>query len=198
MAAGAGAETRTRKPGQSAQAGATQGAFLHMDLPHDQRASEHGNDIRAPCPHFRAYAWQVARCEASSPLLAQTMKPEAVPRFAPMQQLSRFVPSCLSAPINSAQAPCIVKGIHFHGKEKHININKFAGLSRDWAGGKILFMCFLFFFGSFLMGEKKTHKQNCPQIPGQSRETFVYVFFSLCVFFAPHTFLAIFWGLLIF
>ena len=37
-----------------------------------------------------------------------------------------------------------------------VNISKFAGLSRDWVGAKILFMCV--FFGSFLnnMGEKNT------------------------------------------
>ena len=29
------------------------------------------------------------------------------------------------------------------GKEKHIIINTFAGLSRDWVGGKNLFMCIL-------------------------------------------------------
>ena len=39
------------------------------------------------------------------------------------------------------------------GKKKHININKFAGLSRDRVGAKILFMCFL---GVILMGEKNT------------------------------------------
>ena len=33
-------------------------------------------------------------------------------------------------------------------RKKHININKFAGLSRDWVGGN--------FFFSFFMGEKKT------------------------------------------
>ena len=38
-------------------------------------------------------------------------------------------------------------------KEKHKNINKFWGLSRDWVGGKNLLMCF---FGSFLMGENNT------------------------------------------
>ena len=68
------------------------------------------------------------------------------------------------------------------GKEKYININKFAGLSRDWADGKILFMCF--FSGPSLWG-RKTHKQNPPKIQGQSREKFVYVFFSLCVFSLP-------------
>ena len=41
----------------------------------------------------------------------------------------------------------------FQGKKKHININKFAGLSRDWVGAKILFMCV---FGSFPMREKNT------------------------------------------
>ena len=71
-------------------------------------------------------------------------------------------------------------------KKKHININKFPGLSGDWVGAKILFfMCFFFFFffrGSFLMGEKKKHiNKITPKIPGQSREIFVYVFFSSCV-----------------
>ena len=42
-------------------------------------------------------------------------------------------------------------------------------------------MCF--FSGHSLWGRKKTHKQTPPQIPGQSREHFVYVFFSLCVSF---------------
>ena len=65
--------------------------------------------------------------------------------------------------------------------KKRININKFAGLSRDWVGAKKLFVCF--FFGSFLMGEKKHISKIPPNIPGQSREISVYVFFSLCVFF---------------
>ena len=29
------------------------------------------------------------------------------------------------------------------GKKKHMNINKLAGLSWDWAGGRILFICCL-------------------------------------------------------
>ena len=41
-----------------------------------------------------------------------------------------------------------------------------------------------FFVGSFLMGEKKHINKIPPKIPGQSRENFVYVFFSLCVFFS--------------
>ena len=65
---------------------------------------------------------------------------------------------------------------------QRVNINKFAGLSRDWVGAKKLFMCF---FGSFLMGEKKHINKIPPKIPGQSREMFVYVFFSLCVFSLP-------------
>ena len=48
-------------------------------------------------------------------------------------------------------------------KFAHININKFAGLSRDWLGVKIL-LCVFF---RFIWGRK------------------TYVFFSLCVFFAP-------------
>ena len=44
------------------------------------------------------------------------------------------------------------------------------------------FVYVFFFFGSFLMGEKKHINKMPPKIPGQSREHFVYVFFSLCVF----------------
>ena len=69
------------------------------------------------------------------------------------------------------------------GKKKHININTFAGLSWDWVGAKILFCVFL--FGSFPMGEKKHINKVPVQIPGQSHVNFVYVPFSLCVFFAP-------------
>ena len=71
----------------------------------------------------------------------------------------------------------------FSGKEKHIKINAFAGFSRDWVGGKILFMCFfLGGGGSFVVGEKKHINKIPPKIPGQSRENFVYGFF-LYVFF---------------
>ena len=72
---------------------------------------------------------------------------------------------------------------NFQGKKKHININKFAGLSRVWVGAKILFMCF--FSGSFLIGEKKHINKVPPKIPEKSREIFVYVFFSLCFFWHP-------------
>ena len=65
-------------------------------------------------------------------------------------------------------------------RKKHININKFAGLS--WTGWVPKF-CLRVFFGSFLMGEKKHINKITPKIPGQSRENSVYVFFCLCVFF---------------
>ena len=71
------------------------------------------------------------------------------------------------------------------GKEKHMNINKFSELSQVWVGGKNLFMCFFFLFGSFLVGEKKTHKQNPPKNPVECLFITVYVFFSLCVFSLP-------------
>ena len=58
------------------------------------------------------------------------------------------------------------------GKEKHINIKKSGGLSQDWVGGKIMFMCF---WGIIRYGEK-IRKQNSQKIPGQSHEVFVYVF----------------------
>ena len=45
---------------------------------------------------------------------------------------------------------------------------------------------YVFFFGSFLMGEEKHINKIPPKIPGQSRENFVYVFCSLCVFFVPY------------
>ena len=67
------------------------------------------------------------------------------------------------------------------GKKKHININKFAGLSRDWVGAKILFMCF---FRVIPYGGEKTHKQNSPQNPGTIPWKFCLRVFSLCVFFA--------------
>ena len=47
------------------------------------------------------------------------------------------------------------------GKEKaHININEFGGLSWDWVGGRILFMCF---WWSFLRGGENTYHAggNC-------------------------------------
>ena len=49
------------------------------------------------------------------------------------------------------------------GKKKHININKFAGLSWVWVGGKILLMCF---FWVIPYGGEKTHKHNPPKNPG--------------------------------
>ena len=78
--------------------------------------------------------------------------------------------------------PCVNYCVSSSGKREHINMNKFAGLSRDCVGAKILFMCF--FRGSFLWREKHINKVS-PQMPGQSREMFVYVFLSLCAFFAP-------------
>ena len=74
-------------------------------------------------------------------------------------------------------------------RKKHININKFAGLSRDWAGAKILFMCVcvcVFFSGHSLWGRKRISKVP-PKNPGQSRENFVYGF-SLYVFFRSQIF----------
>ena len=67
------------------------------------------------------------------------------------------------------------------GKKIHININKFAGLSRDWVGAKILFMCFL---GSFLMGEKKhINKVPPPPNPGTIPWEFcLRVSFFMCFF----------------
>ena len=66
------------------------------------------------------------------------------------------------------------------GKKKHININKFAGLSWDWVGAKILFMCF---FRAIPYGGEKTHKQNSPQNPGTIPGKFcLRVLFFMCFF----------------
>ena len=67
------------------------------------------------------------------------------------------------------------------GKEKHININKFAGLSRT---GWVPKFCLCGLFGSFPMWEKK----HISSVPPKSRHYFVCVFFSLCVFFRSQKF----------
>ena len=66
------------------------------------------------------------------------------------------------------------------GKKQHIKINKFAGLSQDWVGAKNLFMCFI---RSFLVGEKKTHKQTPP--PQKSRDNPGKCLF-MCFFSLPN------------
>ena len=73
--------------------------------------------------------------------------------------------------------------LRFSGKEKHMNFKKFAGLSRDWVGAKKLFMCFSSCHS--LWGRNKHINKIPPKMPGQSRENYVSVFFSLCVFLVP-------------
>ena len=69
------------------------------------------------------------------------------------------------------------------GKKKDININKFAGLSRDWVGAKNSFMCF---FRAIPHGGEKTHKQNSPKNPGTiPGKLCLRVLFFMCFFFAP-------------
>ena len=69
--------------------------------------------------------------------------------------------------------------------KKPININNFAGLSRNWVGVK-LFMCF-----PFSWGKRETHTQTSLEISGKGRdnpgagENFVYVF-SVCWFSRPY------------
>ena len=95
----------------------------------------------------------------------------------------RLLAECLLEPCSYFSEKLKGRSFLLQGKKKHININKFAGLSRDWVGAKNVFMCF---FRAISYGGEKTHKQNSPKIPGQSRGNFVYVFCSLCVFFAPY------------
>ena len=52
-------------------------------------------------------------------------------------------------------------GLSLGEREKYININKFAGFSRDWVGGKILDCV----FGVIACGEKNTHKQIPLKVP---------------------------------
>ena len=77
-------------------------------------------------------------------------------------------------------------------KHINININKVAGLSRDCVGAKNLFMCF--FSGHSLGGRKKRINKIPPKIPGQSRETFVYVFFFVCLLRPQHKHKETPWG----
>ena len=74
-------------------------------------------------------------------------------------------------------------GERFSGKEKTHKHKQICGIVPGT--GWVPKFCLCVFFGSFLMGEKKHINKIPPKIPGQFRENFVYVFFSLCVFFAP-------------
>ena len=58
-----------------------------------------------------------------------------------------------------------------------INTNKFAGLSRDWVGSKILFMCL--FFRVILMGEQKHINKVSPP---KSRDNPVKILFTFFIF----------------
>ena len=56
--------------------------------------------------------------------------------------------------------PNLLKNIHLSGKEKTQKDKQFAGLSRDWVGAKILFMCF--FFRAIPYGGEKNTKTKSP------------------------------------
>ena len=60
------------------------------------------------------------------------------------------------------------------------NINKFAGLSRDWVGAKILFTCLFF----HILWGRKTHKQSLPQNPGTIPWKFCLRVFFFMIFFS--------------
>ena len=71
------------------------------------------------------------------------------------------------------------------GKLKHININKFGGLSRDWVRGKNMFMCFLG-GGVILMGEKKhinKISRKSQNNPVECLFVCLFVCMCVCVFF---------------
>ena len=69
--------------------------------------------------------------------------------------------------------------LFYRGREKPININNFAGLSRKWVGVK-LFMCF-----PFSWGKRETHKLRFPgnlrKRPGESRDSPWIIPWKLCL-----------------
>ena len=103
---------------------------------------------------------------------------------------SKFQPSALNVEAlfysyPTVTATVLICAATFRERKKHMNINSFAGLSRDWVGGKIFFMCFWVIpYG----GEKHINKIPT-RIPGQSCENSVYEFFSSFVFRPQYMFL---------
>ena len=79
-----------------------------------------------------------------------------------------------------ARANHTLSSIISQGKNKHININKSAGLSRDWVGGKKYDFVFR---GVIPYGGEKTHKQNPPKSRDNPvKSLYVFLFGG---FFAP-------------
>ena len=73
--------------------------------------------------------------------------------------------------------------VQMSGKEKHKH-KQICGIVPG-LGGCQNFVYVFFFFGSFLMGEKKHINKMPHKIPGQSRDNFVYVFFLYEFFSLP-------------
>ena len=71
-----------------------------------------------------------------------------------------------------------VWGEWYQGMQKHINMNKFADLSQDWVGDKMLFMCFLVVIPH---GGENTHKQNPP--PPRKKKNSRTIPWALCLCF---------------
>ena len=70
------------------------------------------------------------------------------------------------------------------GKEKAHKHKQICRIVPGLGGCQKVVYVFFLFSGHSLWGGKHINKIP-PQIPGQSRENYVYVFFSLCVFFVP-------------
>ena len=111
--------------------------------------------------------WCAARCRRSSPVAADlpgSLQPASRPTSA-LALLRRLAGRYLAVAFISGRAHPFHRMSAPHpssGKKKHININKFAGLSRDWVGAKLLNCLCVFFSGHSLWG-RKTHKQSPPQ-----------------------------------
>ena len=79
-------------------------------------------------------------------------------------------------PVGCLTAMLLLSG---SGKEKHINITKFGGLSRDWLGGKT-FSCI---FWVVPYGGEKARKQNPKNI--LQKKLFMMCFYLRCFFPLP-------------
>ena len=116
-------------------------------------------------PHFHVRCPQIVR-NCSRELSLEHCHSHAcfVPKFWPFLRRSARAPT-----IKTAKGTVAIKGVFdtYQGKNKNININKFAGLFLDWVGGKMLFICFLFvFFSGHSLWGRKTHKQDPQKKPG--------------------------------
>ena len=83
----------------------------------------------------------------------------------------------------NAGTTCVSECVLNQGKKKHININKFGGLSRDWVGAKIC-LC-VFFLRVIPYGGENTQTKSPPKSRDNPVKCLFMCFFFMC-FFAPN------------